>query len=235
MLESVKKCAILAGMNGFRIVILSLMVLVVALLFYFVIEMLPNQQRAYEDYNRSKATQNLGNTQENAAEDVTDDKTESELDKLRSESRQAVDRVHANEEHRTVALAEEQQRREAEAAMEAQLARESAEAEALGMVTEVALDAGFFSFKPLGDQQINEGLIVALRRGDDEYIICEAVVTRFYEESGEFIADIRNDSFSSSADEDRPKPAKGDLVIITPFESAEDLRHDSGADMNISL
>lgn len=235
MLESVKKYAILAGMNGFRIAILSLMVLVVALLFYFVIEMLPGQQRAYEDYNRSKLTQNLGVTEDMASEDVTNEKTESELDRLRNESRQAVDRVHANEEHRTVVQAEEQQRRESEAAMEAELARESAEAEALGMVTEVALEAGFFSFKPLGEQQINEGLVVALRRGDDEYIICEAVVTRFYEESGEFIADIRNDSFSSSEDADRPKPAKGDLVIITPFASADDLRHDSGADMNISL
>lgn len=222
-------------MNGFRIAILSLMVLVVALLFYFVIEMLPNQQRAFEDYNRSKVTQNLGSAEDVSDELVTDEKTASELDKLRNESREAVDRVHANEEHRTVAQAEEAKRREAEAAMEAELARESAQAEALGMVTEVALEAGFFSFKPLGEQQISEGLVVALRRGDDDYIICEAVVSRYYEESGEFIADIRNDSFFSTEDADRPKPAKGDLVIITPFDTADQLRQDSAVEMDMSL
>lgn len=216
-------------MNGFRIAILSLMVLVVALLFYFVIAMLPEKQRAFEDYNRTKATSALGNTGSQETAPAVETAVEGELDKLRDESRKAVDRVHANEEHRTIAQAEEQQRRESEAALAAELARESAEAEALGMVTEVALEAGFFSFKPMGEHQISEGLVVALRRGADEYIICEAVVSRFYEESGEFIADIKNDAFSTQQEGDieRPKPAKGDLVIITPFDTADQLRRES--------
>ncbi|MBR1997387.1 MAG: hypothetical protein IJ993_03145 [Akkermansia sp.] len=224
-------------MNGFRIAILSLMVLVVALLFYFVIAMLPNQQRAFEDYNRTKATNALVTNAETASEVQEDSDSAAALEKLRAESRQAEDRVHANEEHRTIAQAEEQQRRESEQAMAEELARESAEAAALGMVTEVALDAGFFSFKPLGDPQISEGLVVALRRGSDEYIICEAVVTRFYEESGEFIADIKTDSFSTpqKGDIERPKPAKGDLVILTPFDTADELRKKSMEDIPAGL
>lgn len=216
-------------MNGFRIAILSLMVLVVALLFYFVIAMLPEQQRAYEDYQRTQETNKLNAAGKTAEAEVAPDEAESALDQQRDAAREAMERVNAEEEHRTIAQAEEQQRRESEQALAAELAKESAQAEALGMVTEVALEAGFFSFKPMGNHQISEGLVVALRRGSDEYIICEAVVTRFYEESGEFIADIKNDPFSTTQEGDieRPKPAKGDLVIVTPFDTADQLRRES--------
>ncbi|MBE6418666.1 MAG: hypothetical protein E7031_00885 [Akkermansiaceae bacterium] len=215
-------------MNGFRIAILTLMVFVVALLFYFVVEMLPNQQRAYEDYARTKAVQNLALSTTASPEESTQPTTPEELNKLRVEAQEAAERVQSNEEIRTLAQAEEQQRRAAEEEMAAQLAKESAEAAAIGMVTGVALEEGFLSFKPLGEQQISEGLIVALRRGDDDYIICEATVQR-YHESGEWIADIRQDSFSSQQDGavDRPKPAEGDLVIITPFETGDELRRES--------
>lgn len=205
------------------------MVLVVALLFYFVIAMLPEQQRAYEDYRRTQETNKIHAAAATEEEIAETDNSDSELDKQRDAAREAMNRVNAEEEHRTIAQAEEEQRRASEQALAEELARESAQAEALGMVTEVALEAGFFSFKPLGEQQISEGLVVALRRGADEYIICEAVVTRFYAESGEFIADIKNDPFTTTQEGDieRPKPAKGDLVIITPFDTADQLRRES--------
>ncbi|MBR3945439.1 MAG: hypothetical protein IKK15_10130, partial [Akkermansia sp.] len=72
-------------MNGFRIAILSLMVLVVALLFYFVIAMLPNQQRAFEDYNRTKATNALVTNAETASEVQEDSDSAAALEKLRAE------------------------------------------------------------------------------------------------------------------------------------------------------
>lgn len=202
------------------------MVVAVGLLFYFVMETLPNQQRAYDDYHRSKLVGSLGAEADVADEMTVSDATSQELNKLREESQQAVDRVHANDEHRTIALAEEQKRRESEAAMAAELARETAEASAMGLVTAVALKEGFFTFKPVGQQQISEGLVIALRRADDDYIICEAVVTRFYEESGEYVADIRNNDFSSKNTTDRPTPKEGDLVVVSPFATADQLRAD---------
>ncbi len=225
-------------MNGFRIAILSLMVLAVGILFYFVVEMLPNQQRVFDDYHRSKAIGALNADAEASGTYVADEKAAQELEKLRQESAQAVDRVHSNEEHRTVAQAEEVQRRESEKAMADQLARETAEASALGLVTEVALDAGFFSFKPLGNEPISEGLVIAVRRGDDDYVICEAIVSRYYEESGEYIADIKNDAFSSVATNskgERPVPGKGDLIVVSPFATADQLRGSAPLEMDVPV
>lgn len=225
-------------MNGFRIAILSLMVLAVGILFYFVVEMLPNQQRVFDDYHRSKAISALGADSETADAYATDEKAAQELERLRQESAQAVDRVHSNEEHRTVAQAEEVQRRESEKAMADQLARETAEASALGLVTAVALEDGFFSFKPLGNEPISEGLVIAVRRGEDDYIICEAIVSRYYEESGEYIADIKNDAFSSSATNgksDRPVPGKGDLIVLSPFATADQLRGNAPLELDMPV
>lgn len=211
-------------MNGFRIAILSLMAIVVALLSYVVFEVLPNKQREHEAHTRSANATDFNLPHAPAADATVVDSADANQE-ARESANAAVERVHANEEQRTLAQTEEQRRIQEEEEMAAQLAREAAEAEAIGMVTGIAPDFSFLAFKPLGDHQISEGLVIALRRGDDDYIICEGKVLRQHE-SGEWIADIISDSFfgSENADQDRPKPAEGDLVIVTPFDTADQLR-----------
>lgn len=214
-------------MNGFRIAILSLMAIVVALLSYVVFEVLPNKQREHEAHTRSANAADFNLPHAPAADATVANNTDANHE-ARESANAAVERVHANEEQRTLAQTEEQRRIKEEEEMAAQLARESAEAEAIGMVTGIAPDYSFLAFKPLGEQQISEGLVIALRRGEDDYIICEGKVLRQHE-SGEWIADIISDSFFGSEEtaQERPMPAAGDLVIITPFDTADQLRSES--------
>ncbi|MDO4751061.1 MAG: hypothetical protein Q4A24_03045 [Akkermansia sp.] len=216
-------------MNGFRIAILTLLVLVVGLLFYVVIGVLPNQKKSYDLYVMSKNTPTQQTDVDDADASAAPTEADERLRRLREEQTQTDEQSLAEEERRTVALAEEQRRRESEAAMADQLDDEAAQAP-LGLVTGVAPSEGFLSFKPMGKDVISKGLIVAVRRGESDYVICEAEVDYLHEESGEYIANIREQDFSSSVDKDSTEkliPAVGDQVIISPFASAQQLRADN--------
>ena len=232
MLESSFIFAILAHMNGFRIAILSLLALVVGLLFYCVMVMIPNQQKSRELYDMGLSTlaqQTSGDEGDSASAPTDEDER---LRKLREQQTQTDEESLAEEERRAVAYAEEKRRRESEAAMANELEQEASQS-ALGLVTGVAPADGFLTFKPMGDAVVNSGLIVAVRRGDSDFVICEAEVDYLHEESGEYIASIREQDFSASASSDDKEaagkmiPAVGDQIIVSPFASAQQLRNDN--------
>lgn len=219
-------------MNGFRIAILSLLVLVVGLLFYCVMVMIPNQQKSRELYDMGLTTmaqQASGDDVDTPASPTDEDER---LRKLREQQTQTDEESLAEEERRAIAYAEEKRRRESEAALANEFEQETAQA-ALGLVTGVAPAEGFLTFKPMEKAVVNTGLIVAVRRGDSDYVICEAQVDYLHEESGEYIASIREQDFSaSSSDEDKKAaskmiPAVGDQIIVSPFASTQQLRSDN--------
>ncbi len=232
VLESSFFSDILARMNGFRIAILSLLVLVIGLLFYCVMVMIPNQQRSRELYDMGLTTM----AQQAPADDATATEAPTDEDerlrKLREQQNKTDEESLAEEERRAVAYAEERRRRESEAAMANELEQDSAQT-ALGLVTGVAPAEGFLTFKPMADAVIDKGLIVAVRRGESDYVICEAEVDYLHEESGEYIANIRTQDFSASASADEKDaaakmiPTVGDQIIISPFASTQQLRSDN--------
>ena len=219
-------------MNGFRIAILSLLVLVVGLLFYCVAYVIPNQQRSRELYDMSLTTKAQQAPTDEADTTAAPTEEDERLRKLREQQTQTDEETLAEEERRAVAYAEEKRRRESEAAVAAELGQDAAQA-ALGLVTGVAPAEGFLTFKPMGDAVIDKGLVVAVRRGESDFVICEAEVDYLHEESGEYIANIRTQDFSASASSeeqdaaDKMIPTVGDQIIISPFASTQELRADN--------
>ncbi len=207
------------------------MVAVVAVFFWFVTVELSDKSLARENYSR-QGEEKTRNEQMNLINAVQSDSAEKDenvdlVQKQRDEVQAAINSMHANEEQRTLAQIEEQRRIEEEEALAAQQAKELAEAAAIGMVTVIEPNLDYFAFKPLGKQEISEGLIIALRRGDGSTFICEGKVTHQHE-SGVWFAEFKfDDYFPMDAKERKNNPAEGDLVFITDYDTADQLRKEA--------
>ncbi len=216
-------------MNGFRIAILSLMVVVVVLVSVAVLVVLPNQQMAYEDYTRAQQREADAQAHEqrdrDVAEGATDYAVPEHVLKSRENSARSKETLKENEEKRFLDMEEEKARRKELAEKEAARAREAAQATALGIVMEVDPEYGsFFTFKPIGNSVLSEGQVIAVRRDESEFVVCEAKITKYYEDHGVYAAEICPQNFMGSDKEKAPTPAAGNFVIQTPFETAQQLR-----------
>ena len=216
-------------MNGFRIAILSLMVLVVALVAVAVLVVLPHQQMAYEDYTRSQQREADALAAEQRALETAEQNTLPAVPEQVLQSRENTARskesLKENEEKRFLDLEEEKAQRKQMAEKEAARAREAAQATALGVVMEVDPEYGsFFTFKPIGNSVLNVGQVIAVRRDESEFIVCEATITKYYEEHGVYAAELCPQSFMMGDAETKPLPERGNFVIQTPFKTAQELR-----------
>ncbi|MBE6417741.1 MAG: hypothetical protein E7033_04670 [Akkermansiaceae bacterium] len=216
-------------MNGFRIAILSLMVVVVALVAVAVLVVLPNQQMAYEDYTRAQQREADARAHEqrdrDAAEGTTGLEVPEHVLKSRENSARSKEELKENEEKRFLDMEEEKARRKELAEKEATRAREAAQATALGIVMEVDPEYGsFFTFKPIGNSVLSVGQVIAVRRDESEFVVCEAKITKYYEDHGVYSAELCPQSFMGGEQEKTPAPAPGNFVIQTPFQTAQQLR-----------
>lgn len=219
-------------MNGFRITILALLVLVVGLMFYVVFVTLPGQQA---DYNIYQISQQVAQNEREAAshrERVSEFGEAAEHNELSSAyaeaeaaDREAVRNVSDAEEQ--AVLAEARRRAEAEAAAQAAAQTGSQTDGAIGLVTNFNREWVSIRFKPAVESPLNEGLIVAVRR--EGVVLCEAVVDWKDEESGEIGATLKPQEFGSTqvdVNEEAILPIPGDEVIYSPYASSRDLRRD---------
>ena len=90
-------------MNVFRVAILCTLVLVVALLFYCVFELLPNQQAAYDRYNAAKEAQK--DAQNSSSAEAPSAAQEVEKQPQTSASEQAYEQIMESEEYAVLAEA----------------------------------------------------------------------------------------------------------------------------------
>lgn len=215
-------------MNAFRATILVLLALTVGLLFYAFAVLLPQRQAQYESYQTQLKINEYQQRQQEHEERMARLGANAETPEMaaaRAAAEEADKKSEADltaaEESSVIASAKRRLEREETSAPEAQ----PVNASVLGEVTAYLEDCAVILFKSGGNEPLNEGLNIAVRRQD--YIVCEAVVDGRDEESGQFTAAIKQVVFSGALDpatEENRKPAPGDEVIISPFLSSRDLR-----------
>lgn len=231
LLEYETVFAILARMNAFRATILILLVLTVGLMFYAFVVLIPARQGEYQMYQTQLKINEYEQRQMEHEARMTRMKADADTPEMAAaraaaeeeDKKNAADLTSA-EEHSVIASAK--RRQEIEEAASAPAAEDDASAAAsLGAVTAYLDDCAVILFKADGTTPVNEGLQIALRRGD--FIVCEAVVDGRDEESGQYTAAIKQAHFGGVEDpaaEANRQPRPGDEVIISPFLSSRDLR-----------
>lgn len=215
-------------MNGFRITILALLVLVVGLMFYVIFVTLPGMQADRNIYEISQKT--ALNARENAShlDRVSNYGDGAEKEELASaysadeqSKRQAEKSLYEAEEKAVI----EEARRKAEEALALEVKAADEAPAAIGLVTAFNRDWVSIMFRPAVKDPLNEGLIVAVRR--DGVVLCEATVDYKDEESGQIGATLKPQEFGKTQvniDEEKMLPMPGDEVIYSPFESTQDLK-----------
>lgn len=217
-------------MNSFRVTLLVLLALVVGLMFYAVVVLVPEwrtQSAEYEAEQRLAAHQLSRDTHRERMQLIGPEAEDPEVAEARANAEEA-------------ARVSEQQRIEAEEKAALELARRrelSARAKtdpssdalqqtnAIALVADYNKEYNFVVLKPVDQNPLNNGMVVALRRKGR--IVCEAVIDSFDEPSGQYTASVKSDSFVSNATEEEISlrtPAVGDDVILSPFPSSADLR-----------
>lgn len=228
LLEYTPVFAILARMNGFRITILVLLSLTVALMFYAFVELLPARQEQYQMYQTQLRINEYEKRQQEHDARMARLGVEVDTPEVAAAKAAAAEEEKKNEADLTAAeehsvIASVKRRQEIEEAANA--AEEAAKPSTLGTVTSYLEDCTVLLFKPNGSAPVNEGLIIAVRR--DDYIVCEATVDGKDEISGQITAAVKYADFGGVADaaaEANQIPRPGDDVIISPFPSSRDLR-----------
>lgn len=221
-------------MNGFRVTILVLFCLTVGLMFYAVTVVLPQQQAQYNVYQttmKSKEYEQRDYDHRLRMEQLSPETDAPAVESARTEAEESERRreqaLNEAEESSLIASAKrKQEEREAKAAAEA--AREEAEqTSVLGVVKAFDAEWNVILFAPQADTPISNGLVVAVRRGEN--ILCEAVVDGRDEQSGQVSASVKQANFGASMSHiEVPKPQEGDEIIISPFPSSKDLRLQDG-------
>ena len=230
-------------MNGFRITILTLLCLSVALMFYVVLYVIPSWQ---EEYNTYQSTMRISeydkksdmHRQQMQAFDPTVESPEEEQARLaEEEAAKRNERTLQEAEERIIVDAakrrEEAARVRAEAEAAAARAEEEARAAANAQPATVGIVASYdeewscIMIKPAVVSAFSQGNTLAVRRGGR--IICEAVVDGLDTESGQVSATVKMEQFGSAEGVALATiaPAVGDEVILSPFVSSDELRKDA--------
>ncbi len=216
-------------MNGFRLTLIILLTLAVMLLFGVVV-VFPNYQEAnYEAYlasvKASERQQLIAAHQDKMKRIGPQDENGAGAEALKAAREQQQQQVTEEEERNVLASAVRK-----DAAKVEQKATEEASAEKpLGLVSSYNREWGFIMIKPVSDEPLPSGMIVAVRRGDN--IICEVEIGEEEkdEQTGERLisATIRENQFTQATGNisaEKFEPAVGDELIITPYLSSRDLR-----------
>lgn len=205
-------------MNFFRVAILCTLVLVVALLFYCVFELLPNQQAAYAQYNEAKLARD--EAARKAETQSVDEAPQSPAQPQKSASEQAYEQTMQDQEYDVLAQSLKKQS-EQNAAGGAELKTEDT---LIGKVTEVAAaDAGgYLILKLAADTYTLKGETRQVGEGTKLYVACsngcylEVTVSPTMDRANkEFLAYVTEGSFNVPAGlgVEPPTPQVGDGVF----------------------
>ncbi len=240
-------------MNRFRVTLLSLLALAVVALLCVVTIFQSNQEANYEAYLASvkanERQQQLAAHQDKMRHIGPQEDNGPGADALKAAREQQEKRVTEAEERNVLAsaarkdaaLAQQKAEAEAEEARKAAEAAAAAEREAnrekpLGLVASYNQEWGFIMIKPVTNEPMPSGMVVAVRRGD--FIVCEAEIGEEEqdEQSGErhISATIRETQFTKGLPQynaGKTIPAVGDEVIISPYMSSRDLRTEDPAEV----
>ncbi len=219
-------------MNGFRITLLALLGLAVVALLGIVTIFQSSQEANYEAYlAEMKASERrlliaahqdkmrrIGPQEESGAEALAAARAQQEK------------QVTEEEERNVLATAV----RKDAARVEQAATQEATEEKPLGLVSSYNKEWGFIMLKPVSEEPLPSGMVVAVRRADN--IICEVEIgeEETNEQTGERLisATIRENQFtqgSGNISAERFEPAVGDEIILSPYLSSRDLRAE-GAD-----
>ncbi len=216
-------------MNGFRVTLLILLALAVVALLSVVTIFQSNQEANYEAYLASmkanERQQMLAAHQDKMKRIGPQEGESSEAQALQAAREQQQQQLLEEEERNVLASAV---RKDAEK-VEQQATAEAHAEKPLGLVSSYNQKWGFIMIKPVTDEPLPSGMVVAVRRGDN--IICEVEIgeEELDEQSGsrQISASIRENQFtqgSGNISADKFAPAVGDEIIISPYLSSRDLR-----------
>ncbi len=216
-------------MNGFRVTLLILLTLAVAALLGVVTIFQSNQEANYEAYlasvKASERQQLIAAHQDKMRRIGPQEENGPGSAALLAAQNDQQQQVTEAEERNVLASAE----RKDAAKVEEEATAEASAPKPLGLVTTINQEWGFIMVKPVTDEPMPAGMIVAIRRAGN--IICEAELGE--EEDGEqpgeklISATIREAQFNQGADAvsaDKFTPQVGDEVIISPYLSSSELR-----------
>lgn len=212
-------------MNAFRITLLVLLTLVIALMFYAIQVVVPGWQGRYDEY---VATQRVNELQMRTdAHLARISQLAPEVDSPEVASARLADAEVVRSNEQMLNEAEEQSviaaARQAEEAKQVRETRqEPAAPQVLGQVAAYDAEWGVLLIRPLSDLPMNNGMVVAVQRAGA--VVCEATIDGRDEESGQYSATVK--AVSSGAI--KVQPQAGDEVIVSPFLSAGELRNESG-------
>lgn len=217
-------------MNGFRITLLVLLCLAVSLMFYAVMVVVPGWQTQHGEYQAAAKLAEFQQRNDSHRLRMEQFGPEAETPEIARARAAAEESARKNEQALTEAeessVIAAAKRRE-EAARTAQPA-EPAETEAkpLGLVASFDKEWNALMVKPVTEEPLTPGLVVAVRR--EGRIVCEAVIDVLDTESGQYSATVKNVDLGRSqagAQSDAgTQPAVGDEIIISPFPDSTELR-----------
>ncbi len=212
-------------MNGFRITILVLLTLAVAVLLCMVTVFQSSQREAYEAYLKTVRTAErqkmIADHQDKMARIGVQEENDSELEALIAAQKKQDEEVTQQEERNVLASAERK-----DAGRKEEESNEVNEPQPLGLVASCNADWGFIMVKPVSDEPMPRGMLVAIRRAGN--IVCEAELGE-RDEDGQINATIRQNQFTQQGDAAKFTPAVGDEVILSPYMSSSDLRAAAGS------
>lgn len=225
-------------MNGFRVTILTLLCLSVALMFYVVLYVIPGWQDEYNLYQSGVRISKYDaksdfHRQQMRAFDPSIESPEETAARLAAEEAARKDEmsIQQAEENNIVAAAKRREeaaqaraRAEAEAEAAAAAAAEAAAAQprTIGIVVSYDPEWNYVMIHPAVIEKFSHGAVLAVRRKN--VIVCEAVVDSIDIESGQVSATVRAAHMGDENSAKMPTPAAGDEVIISPFISGDELR-----------
>lgn len=231
-------------MNGFRITILTLLCLSVALMFYVVLYVIPSWQEEYNIYQSDVRLSEYNkksdlHRQQMLALDPSVESPEEEQARLAEEeaARRNERTLQEAEESIIIEAARRREeaaraRAEAEAAAKAEAEARAAGAQpaAIGIVASYDEEWSCIMIKPAVVGAFSQGNTLAVRRNGR--IVCEAVVDGMDVESGQVSATVKIEQFGTAEGvvEGTTPPAPGDEVILSPFASSDDLRREAAAE-----
>lgn len=218
-------------MNGFRITILTLLCLSVGLMFYAVLFVIPSWQEEYRIYQSSVRIaeyEKKNDIHKQQMQEYEPTVESPEVKRARLEQEEAARRnevtLNQAEENNVVAAAK---RKEEAARAEAERRQREAANPAnavIGVVTAYDENWNSIMIKPKVPELFVPKTVIAVWR--DKMVLCEAVVDAPDVQSGQVSATVKEANFgdASKVDPAKFRPKAGDEVIISPFESAAELR-----------
>lgn len=208
----------LARMNGFRVTILVLFALTVALMAYAVTVVIPARQEQYEVYRtmqKSNEYQQRNAEHRARMEKLGPDVEAPEVETARSEAEEGERKrqQEINEAEENSVLAAARRKEEERAARDA--AEEAAAPAVLGRVASYNAEWTSFLFIPEGNAPLNDGFAIDVYRG--KQLVCEAVVDGRDEESGQVSASVKPVIISarSGAPMQQLTPQPGDTIVAS--------------------